>query len=204
MEVVLGEIGYGGQADLHSHPGVEQAFFVIQGKAVVQVEGEDEVVGPDDFIYLPPGAAHRVTPLEGPPLKVLILYAPPLSLGKNSGGEPQKDWGEAMKLTDQEKNARRPLGNRAPGSSAAPGYPGRGLWGGADNLEAEPIIPVGAAMANTPLIDRLDKNPLAIISPGDLVRIDGDRGAVEVIEMKRAQPDPYPPSSALPPFPVWF
>jgi quercetin dioxygenase-like cupin family protein len=91
MEVVLGEIRYGGQADLHSHPGVEQAFFVIQGKAVLQVEGENEVVGPDDFIYLPPGAAHRVTPLEGPPLKVLILYAPPLSLGKNPGGEPQKD-----------------------------------------------------------------------------------------------------------------
>jgi mannose-6-phosphate isomerase-like protein (cupin superfamily) len=90
VEVILGEIGYGGQADLHSHRGVEQAFFVIQGKAVVQIEGESEVVGPDDFIYLPPGTAHRVTPLQGPPLKILILYAPPLSLEKDPGGNPQK------------------------------------------------------------------------------------------------------------------
>jgi len=30
VEVVLGEIEYGGQADPHSHSEVEQAFFVIQ------------------------------------------------------------------------------------------------------------------------------------------------------------------------------
>jgi quercetin dioxygenase-like cupin family protein len=90
MEVVLGEIGYGGQADFHSHPGVEQAFFVIQGRAVVQIEGENEVVGPDDFIYLPPGTTHRVTALEGPPLKVLILYAPPPSWEKIQAGSPRR------------------------------------------------------------------------------------------------------------------
>ena len=84
VEVVLGEIEYGGQADPHSHSGVEQAFFVIQGKAVVEIEGQSEVVGPDDFIYLPAGASHRVTPLEGPSLKLLILYAPPLSSSPKS------------------------------------------------------------------------------------------------------------------------
>lgn len=89
VEVVLGEIEYGGQADPHSHSGVEQAFFVFQGKAVVEIEGEDTIVGPDDFIYVPAGATHRVTPLEGPPLKILILYAPPLSSpqkSKQAGG----------------------------------------------------------------------------------------------------------------------
>ena len=48
------------------------------------------------------------------------------------------------------------------------------------NLEAEPIIAVGAAMGNIPLVDRLDKDPLEIISSGDRVKIDGDRGTVEV------------------------
>ena len=48
------------------------------------------------------------------------------------------------------------------------------------NLEAEPIIAVGAAMGNIPLVDRLDKNPLEVISPGDRVKIDGDQGTVEV------------------------
>ena len=48
------------------------------------------------------------------------------------------------------------------------------------NLEAEPIIAVGAAMGKIPLVDRLDKNPLEVISTGDRVRIDGDQGIVEV------------------------
>ena len=50
------------------------------------------------------------------------------------------------------------------------------------NLETEPIIAVGAAMGNIPLVDRLDKNPLEVISTGDRVRIDGDLGIVEVIK----------------------
>jgi len=50
------------------------------------------------------------------------------------------------------------------------------------NLEAEPIIAVGAAMGNIPLVDRLDQNPLEVISSGDFVRVDGDQGVVEVIK----------------------
>lgn len=50
------------------------------------------------------------------------------------------------------------------------------------NLEAEPIIAVGAAMGNIPLVDRLDQNPIENISSGDLVRVDGDQGIVEVIK----------------------
>ena len=48
------------------------------------------------------------------------------------------------------------------------------------NVEAEPIIAVGAAMGNIPLVDRLDKNPLEVIATGDYVRIDGDQGIVEI------------------------
>lgn len=48
------------------------------------------------------------------------------------------------------------------------------------NLEAEPIIAVGAAMGNIPLVDRLDQNPLEVISSGDRVKMDGDRGIIEI------------------------
>ncbi len=48
------------------------------------------------------------------------------------------------------------------------------------NVEAEPIIAVGAAMGNIPLVDRLDQNPLEVISSGDRVKIDGDRGIIEI------------------------
>lgn len=79
MEVVFGQIEFGGQADPHVHADLEQAFFVLEGKAEVEIEGERELVGPNDFIYLPPGIPHRVTPLKGLPLKILIIYSPPLS-----------------------------------------------------------------------------------------------------------------------------
>jgi len=48
------------------------------------------------------------------------------------------------------------------------------------NVNAEPIIAVGAAMGNIPLIDRLDRNPLEVINTGDRVMIDGEQGLVEV------------------------
>ena len=48
------------------------------------------------------------------------------------------------------------------------------------NVEAEPIIAVGAAMGNIPMVDRLDKNPLEVIATGDHVKIDGDQGIVEI------------------------
>jgi len=83
MEVILGKIESGGQADPHFHSDLEQAFFVLQGKAEVEIEGQKAMVGPEDFVFLPPGAVHRVTPLEGPPLRLLILYSPPLSLSRN-------------------------------------------------------------------------------------------------------------------------
>ena len=79
IEVVLGEIEYGGQADPHTHSESEQAFFVLEGRAHLEIEGESQTVGPGDFIYLPPGILHRVETMEGPPLRLLILYTPPLS-----------------------------------------------------------------------------------------------------------------------------
>ncbi|MDI6754413.1 MAG: cupin domain-containing protein [Thermodesulfobacteriota bacterium] len=79
IEVVLGQIEHGGQADPHTHTYEEQAMFVMEGNALVETAGESEVVGPNDFIYLPQGTSHKVVPLKGRPLKLLIIYAPPLS-----------------------------------------------------------------------------------------------------------------------------
>ncbi|MBM4332853.1 MAG: cupin domain-containing protein [Deltaproteobacteria bacterium] len=79
IEVVLGQIEYGGRADPHTHASEEQAIFVMEGKALVEIAEEREVIGPNDFIYLPAGTPHKVAPMEGKPLKLLIIYAPPLS-----------------------------------------------------------------------------------------------------------------------------
>ena len=48
------------------------------------------------------------------------------------------------------------------------------------NVETEPIIAVGCILAEIPLIDRLNENPIKIIKTGDFVKVFGDRGIVEV------------------------
>jgi mannose-6-phosphate isomerase-like protein (cupin superfamily) len=79
FEVVLGQIEFEGQADPHAHDELEQAVFVLEGRGVAEIEGQQEEIGPNDLIYLPEGVRHRIAAMEGPPLKLLIIYAPPLS-----------------------------------------------------------------------------------------------------------------------------
>lgn len=50
------------------------------------------------------------------------------------------------------------------------------------NIEAETVIAVGAIIGNIPLVDRLERNPLQIIETGDYVKVDGDKGIVEIIK----------------------
>jgi predicted aconitase with swiveling domain len=47
--------------------------------------------------------------------------------------------------------------------------------------ECEQIIALGAIMADIPMVDRLDKDPLVAIKMGDWVRVDGDSGTVEIL-----------------------
>ena len=48
------------------------------------------------------------------------------------------------------------------------------------NIATEPVVAVGSILANIPLVDRLDKDPTKVISTGDFVKVDADRGIVEV------------------------
>ena len=78
LEIVLGVVGRGGGALKHSHPGIEQACYVLEGRARVEV-GDDYVdeVGPGDTVFFPAGVPHVVTTLSDEPVKVLVIYAPP-------------------------------------------------------------------------------------------------------------------------------
>lgn len=47
------------------------------------------------------------------------------------------------------------------------------------NRQAEPIVAVGAILAELPMVHRLDQDPLELIESGDLVIIDGETVTVE-------------------------
>jgi predicted aconitase with swiveling domain len=48
------------------------------------------------------------------------------------------------------------------------------------NVATETIIAVGAIMSRIPVVDSLDQNPLETIRTGDFIRVDADKGIVEV------------------------
>jgi len=48
------------------------------------------------------------------------------------------------------------------------------------NAETEPIIAVGADHRRIPLVDRLEGD-ISQIRNGDMLRVDGDRGTVEIL-----------------------
>lgn len=78
VEIVLGVVAKGGGALKHSHPGIEQACYVLEGRARVEV-GDDYVdeVGPGDSVFFPAGVPHVFTTTSDEPVKVLVIYAPP-------------------------------------------------------------------------------------------------------------------------------
>ncbi len=48
--------------------------------------------------------------------------------------------------------------------------------------EIEPVLAAAILTADIPAVDRLDRDPLEVIKTGDYVKIDADRGLVEVKE----------------------
>jgi mannose-6-phosphate isomerase-like protein (cupin superfamily) len=61
----------------HYHKRAEEIYFILQGEAEMEVDGEMRDVRPGDAILLPPGAWHVIRAQT--PLRFLCCCAPPYS-----------------------------------------------------------------------------------------------------------------------------
>lgn len=78
LEVVLGVVRKGGGAVRHSHPGIEQVCYVLEGRARVEIgDGVVDELGSGDSVFFPAGVPHVFTAISEEPVKVLVVYAPP-------------------------------------------------------------------------------------------------------------------------------
>ena len=50
---------------IHSHPPMEQIYYVRSGRGIVTVDGEEMEVEKDMVIFIPSGAEHGMRPLDG-------------------------------------------------------------------------------------------------------------------------------------------
>ena len=77
VEVILGEIESTGLAEAHYHNAAEQVLYLLEGKCLVEVEGERDEMRPGDITFFAPGRRHKIIPVGGP-IKVIVIYSPPL------------------------------------------------------------------------------------------------------------------------------
>ena len=77
VEVVLGVIEKGKGALAHSHSGIEQVCYMLEGRALAEVGGQSRELGPGDCCFFPAGMRHNFTAISDTPVRVLLVYAPP-------------------------------------------------------------------------------------------------------------------------------
>lgn len=77
MEVVLGTLEKGGGALPHAHPGVEQACYLLEGTAEVEVDGETFAMLPGDTCFFPQDVMHIFRVTSDIPVRLLVIYSPP-------------------------------------------------------------------------------------------------------------------------------
>ena len=77
MEMLLGTLHKGGGALAHSHPGIEQACYLLEGTAHVEVAGQSFEMVSGDTCFFPADHMHVFTVTSDTPVKLLVFYSPP-------------------------------------------------------------------------------------------------------------------------------
>ena len=65
----------GGETERHYHKLSEELYYLLEGKGLMEIEGEEREVGPGDAILIPSGAWHQIKATES--LRFLCCCAPP-------------------------------------------------------------------------------------------------------------------------------
>jgi mannose-6-phosphate isomerase-like protein (cupin superfamily) len=78
LELLHGTITAKGHGALpHAHPGIDQVVYLLAGRAVAEVDGQRQEMGPGDCCFFPADMPHIFTAISDEPVKVLVIYTPP-------------------------------------------------------------------------------------------------------------------------------
>ena len=76
LEVLIGEVERGKGALPHAHPGIEQACYLLEGEAHVEVAGEKFEMKAGEACFFPADAMHLFI-VTSERARVMVIYAPP-------------------------------------------------------------------------------------------------------------------------------
>jgi quercetin dioxygenase-like cupin family protein len=57
------EVPGGGLVDPHSHP-THEFYYVMNGKGIMTIDGEDRAISQGDLVYIPPDKVHSLRPVS--------------------------------------------------------------------------------------------------------------------------------------------
>jgi len=79
FEVVVGAPRPGGGGEPHFHDVTEQIIFVLRGRGLSEMEGEQFAIGPRTLVFHPPGQVHRELAVSDD-FEALVVYSPPFGV----------------------------------------------------------------------------------------------------------------------------
>lgn len=78
LEIVLGMLKKGSEAEYHCHKLSEQALFVLEGECELEThDGCKEKASPEDLMIFPKGLGHRIL-VTSKMFRALVIYSPKL------------------------------------------------------------------------------------------------------------------------------
>jgi mannose-6-phosphate isomerase-like protein (cupin superfamily) len=67
----------GGSTQRHYHERSEEIYFLLEGRADMELEGEHRELGPGAAVAIPPGAWHEIKTLGDAEVRFLCCCSPP-------------------------------------------------------------------------------------------------------------------------------
>jgi mannose-6-phosphate isomerase-like protein (cupin superfamily) len=65
----------GGETERHYHRVSEEIYYLLDGRGLMEIDGDEREVGPGDAVLIPPGSWHQIRAIE--PLSFLCCCSPP-------------------------------------------------------------------------------------------------------------------------------
>jgi len=60
----------------HVHTVQEQVYYVLEGEGMLTLDGEEHIVRPHDYVWIPVGVYHSITACGISPLVFLVISGP--------------------------------------------------------------------------------------------------------------------------------
>ncbi len=77
LSVIQEEMPLGTEEVRHYHHHAEQFFFVLAGQAVLELDGHEHYLGPQDGLHVPAGKPHQLRNQASQTLSFLVISTPP-------------------------------------------------------------------------------------------------------------------------------